>query len=186
MKISIPKLALIMLISAFAIYGQSQNSESFECVRAAPEPIIKKEVFPQTTFLRRKSKSFPFNDIAFETVKFKNGEKLIIEHAGCENYTLIFRFETNRYKGKSGGARFWYKTAVELMRQAKKGFGSNYLLDNGIKALSSYLKNNKTLKYDEEISFGAEEIRDVVSLSQVKKLKGNKYEVELSFGTGPL
>jgi hypothetical protein len=83
MKISIFKSALIIpLILAFAIYGQSQKSESFECIRAAPEPIIKKEVYPQTAFVRRKNKSFPFNEIAFETVKFKNGEKLIIEHTG--------------------------------------------------------------------------------------------------------
>jgi len=187
MKIPILRSALIIsLISAFAICGQSQKSESYECVRATPEPIIKKEVYPRTTFVRRKNRSFPFNDIGFETVKFKNGEKLIIEHTGCENYTLIFRFETNRFKGKTADARFWYKTAVELMRQAKKGFGSNALLDNGVKALSSYIKNNKTLKYAEEISFGGEEIRDVVFLSQVKKLRGNSYKVELSFGSGPL
>jgi len=186
-KILVSKLGLIiLLIAAFVVCGLAQQSESFECVRATPEPIIKREVYPQTTFARRKNKSLPFNDIASETVKFKNGEKLSIEHTGCENYTLIFRFETNRFKRKTADARFWYKTALELMRQAKKGFGSNDLLDNGVKALNSYIKNNKTLKYAEEISFGGEEIRDVVFLSQVKKLRGNKYQVELSFGTGPL
>jgi len=187
MKISISKLGLIiLLIAAFAVCGLAQKSESFECVRATPEPIIKKEVYPQTTFVLQKNKSFPFNDIGFETVKFRNGDKLTIEHSGCENYTLIFRFETSRYNGKPADARFWYKKAVQLMQQAKKGFGSNNLIDRGMKALNSYIKNNRTLRFAKEISFGGEVIRDVVFFNQVKKRKGNRYEVELSFGIGPL
>jgi len=151
-----------------------------------PNRLLKKKFTLKPLLSCKKNKSFPFNDIGFETVKFTNGDKLTIEHSGCENYTLIFRFETSRYNGKPADARFWYKKAVQLMQQAKKGFGSNNLIDRGMKALNSYIKNNRTLRFAKEISFGGEEIRDVVFFNQVKKRKGNRYEVELSFGIGPL
>jgi hypothetical protein len=76
------------------------NEDSFECVRAEPEPVVKKNIYPKTEFRLETNKEFPFQKLGYETVEFKNGDKLLIEHVGCENYTLIFRFETKRFTAK--------------------------------------------------------------------------------------
>ena len=186
-KTSISNLLLMFsLVAVFSIGGRAQNSEPFECVRATPERVIKRSVFPGTTFVLRKNKEFPFNDLGFETVKLTDGEKLIVEHGGCETYALTFRFETKRLSEKNYTAAFWYREAVRLMRQTKKGYGSNFLLDGGVKALNSRLKSKKPLRYAETLDFGGTEIRSVVTLNRVSKLKGNKYQIEIAFGTGPL
>jgi len=174
-------------VSANVNQTNAVNNDSYECARSTPKSIIKRRVFSKTNFTLQKNKDFPFESIGFETVEFENGDKLIIENTGCENYTLIFRFQTSRFSGKSEDARFWYRAAVQLIEQTRKGLvDETNLVTNGTKALNLYIKNNKTLKFDEEIDFGGTEIRDVVTLSKVKKPKGNRYKIELSFGIGPL
>lgn len=167
---------------------KSQKSNSFECVRTKPEPIIKKTIFSKTNFKLEKNKEFPFQDVGFETVNFSNGDKLVIENTGCENYTLIFRFETSRFSGSPDNVRFWYEKAILLVNQTKKGVRATdlNLIVRGINALSLYMKKNKRLKYEEFLDFGGTEIRDSVALKKVKRLKLNKFQVELSFGVGPL
>lgn len=164
----------------------ANDENSFECVRAEPEPIIKKEVFPKTTFRLEKNKEFPHQNLGYETVEFENGDKLLIENVGCENYTLIFHFETDRFTGKTDDVRFWYKTAAELIAQVNKGTNEPYLIKSGLKALNSYIKKNEQLKFAEEIDFGGSEIREVVTFNEIKKLKNDKVEIIISFGAGPL
>lgn len=174
-------------VSANVNQTNAVNNDSYECVRATPKLIIKKQVFSKTNFTLQKNKDFPFESIGFETVEFENGDHLIIENTGCENYTLIFHFQTSRFSDKLDDARFWYRAAVQLIEQTRKGLvDETNLVANGTKALNMFIKNNKTLKFDEEIDFGGKEIRDVVTLSKVKKPKGNRYKIELSFGSGPL
>jgi len=163
------------------------DEDSFECVRATPESIVKKKIFPKTKFTLRKNEEFPFQPIGFETVEFDNGDNLTIENTGCENFTLIFYFETSRFSGKTDDARFWYRAAARLIEQTRKGLiDDTTLVRNGTKALNSYIKKNKTLKFDEEISFGGTVIREIVTLGEVEKLKNGRYKIELSFGIGPL
>lgn len=164
----------------------SENENTFECVRADPEPIIKKEVFPKTAFRLEKNKKFPFENLGYESVEFENGDKLLIENVGCENYTLIFNFETGRFEKDEKDVRFWYETAVKLIEAAQKGIREPYLVKDGVKALKKHIKTEKKLEYSKEIDFGGSDIRDVVTLEGVEKLDTGRFKVTLSFGTGPL
>lgn len=165
----------------------SNKQDSFECVRAAPESILEKKHFVESNFTLRKNEEYPFQMLGFETAKFKNGDKLIVENIGCENYTLIFRFTTERFSGKVNDARYWYQTVLQLIEQTKKGIADETsLVKNGTKALSSYIRKNKKPKFDEEIDFGGKEIRSVLTVSKPTKRRGNSVEIEISFGIGPL
>lgn len=162
------------------------DENSFECVRAEPEPIINKEIFPNTTFRLEKNKEFPFESLGYETVEFENGDKLLIENIGCENFTLVFHFETKRFLHDTDDARFWYKTAAGLIAQTNKGILESYKINNGLKALNSHIEKNKNLKFDEEIDYCGADIRCVITLDKVMKLENKKVEITVSFGTGPL
>ena len=165
----------------------SNNQDSVECIRPIPESILKKKHFIESNFTLRKNEEYPFQMLGFETAKFKNGDNLIIENIGCENYTLVFRFETGRFSGGISDAKYWYQTAFQLIEQTKKGVADETsLVKNGTKALSSYIRKNKKPKFDEEIDFGGKEIRSVLTISKPKKLSGTIVEIEIIFGIGPL
>jgi hypothetical protein len=167
--------------------SDSKNqSQDFECVRAKPEPIINNAIFAETTFKLEKNIEFPHQEIGFEAVLFKNGDTLVVEHSGCENYTLVFRFETERFSNNTEDSAAWYKNAISLMEQTIKGIREPNLMIRGTKALKSHLKKTKTPKFDESIDFGGDEIRSSVSVKTVEKKSENKYEVQVSFGIGPL
>jgi hypothetical protein len=178
-------LLLSLLITCFGICINAQT-QSDECVRAAPKPIVIKKIFPKTTFVIKKNKAFPFELKGFETVNFKNGDKLVIENGGCENFTLIFRFETDRFSEKPADVKFWYQKSIQLMREMLSGIDAPIALRQGTNALASYLKKTSRPKFNQEIDFGGTEIRDTTSLVSVKKINQNRYKIELFFSTGPL
>lgn len=163
----------------------SKKSE-IECVRAKPEPIIDRKVFPETDFSLEKNAEFPGLEKGIENVRFKNGDKLLIEHLGCENYTLVFRFETQRFSDDVENIGVWYKNAISLLEETVKGLNSPNLTVDGIKALKSHLKNTNAPKYEENIEFGGDEIRSSVTLQKVEKISEKTYEIEISLGVGPL
>ncbi len=177
-----------LLIIAFVFCGQGQITQSDDCVRAIPEPIIKKQVFPKTSFRLVKGKSYPFESVGYEKVQIKDGLNLTIINSGCENYTLTFRFEVSNLSHKTEDARFWYGKAVELMLMVKKGIRSQDtdLIKRGTNAVNSYIKKNRKLKYENYIDFGESEIRDVVVVDKVKKQGLKNYQIEISYSIGPL
>jgi hypothetical protein len=177
-----------LLIIAFVLCAKGQTTQSSDCVRAIPEPIIKKTVFPKTSFKLVKGKSYPFESVGYEKVQIKNGLNLIIINSGCENYTLTFRFEVSNLSHKIEDARFWYRKAVELMLMVKKGIRTpdTGLINRGTNAINSYIKKNRKLKYENYIDFGGSEIRDVAVVDKVKKQGRKKYQIEVSYGVGPL
>ena len=175
-------LFLIILLISFV------PVKADDCVRSVPEPIIKKTVFPNTTFKLSENKEYPAEKIGTETVKFNNGDSLVIENRGCENYTLVFKFTVSRFSSNLQNSKFWYATAIGLIEQTKRGIRKEdiWLISNGTAALKKYAGKYKTPKYDEYIEFSGDEIKESVSLNKVRKLKGAKYEIEVSFGVGPL
>lgn len=54
------------------------------------------------------------------------------------------------------------------------------------KALKTYTRKTKQIKYGDEISFGGSEIRSVVTVRQPKSIDNGSVEIEISFGIGPL
>jgi hypothetical protein len=177
-----------LLIIAFALCAQGQTTQSDDCVRAIPEPIIKKTVFPKTSFKLIKNKSYPFESVGYEKVQIKNGIDLTIINSGCENYTLTFRFELSNLSHQTEDAKFWYRKAVELMLMVKKGIRSQdtNLIVRGTNAINSYIKKNRKLKYENYIDFGGSDIRDVAVVDKVEKQGRRKYQIEISYSIGPL
>jgi len=178
---------IFLLIVMFAIVSKAQDAEGTapDCTRAKPSPLFKKKDIVKRTFSLRKNKEYPFEHIGTESVKLKNGDDLTIKNYGCHNYSLSFRFKTKRVSGNTKQVRLWYRNAVELMTPIRKIL-DEFLVDNGVETLNSYIKSNKKLKFDETIYFGGKTIESVVTVGKPKKLKGKLYEIEISFGIGPL
>lgn len=157
-----------------------------DCARGAAEPIIKKTVYPKTTFVLQ-----PDNITGIETVILENSDKLIIKNWGCENYVLTFRFETSRFVKDTTDFSFWFKSAGSLMTDILAGLEAPIDIKNGIKKLNIHIDsdktdNNKNLKLGDDIDFGGEDIQSFVSVDRIEKLTNKKYAVEISFTTGPL
>lgn len=157
-----------------------------DCTRGQAEPIIKKKVYPNTTFVLQ-----PDSVSAIETVNFNNGDKLIIRNCGCESYVLIFRFETSRFKQDTTNLEYWFKRADLLMREMLVGIDSPIPLEKGLNKLIDHVNidqpnNYKNLKLGEPIDIEGDECRTIVSVDRIEKLKDNKYGVEIIFGIGPL
>lgn len=175
---------LFVILLTLAAFSQEPV---MECVRSVPEPILKKSVFPRTTFTKTKNKENTGETIGFEKVKINKNVDLTIKNYGCENYTLTFQFLVGNQSQKTSDTKFWYGKAIELMNSVKKGIrsGDVNLINRGLKAISAYSSKAKNPKYQNYISFGGAEIEDVVVLKKVTK-QGKKHTVEISFGVGPL
>ena len=144
--------------------------KSPECTRDIPESITDKTVFPLSRFRLRMNTKYPFEHLGYETIDFENGDELLIENIGCENFTLVFRYETSRFSHDLKDAKFWYKTAIELVSDTIKGIEKIPLPKNGLKALKEHINKNKKLKFKEQIEFCESETKCVVSVDGVKKL----------------
>ncbi len=158
-----------------------------DCVRAVPEPILKKSVFPKKTFTKIKNKENTGETIGFEKVRVDKNVDLTIKNWGCENYTLTFQFLVNNQRQKISDTKFWYDKTIALMNSVKKGIRSQdvNLINRRLKAVSRYRAKTESPKYENYISFGGTEIEDVVVLEKVVK-QGKKNKIEISFGVGPL
>lgn len=182
MKVIFPTIFILLL--SCSVFSQMPV---MECVRAIPEPILKKSVFPKTTFTKTKNKENTGETIGFEQVKVSKNVDLTIKNWGCENYTLTFQFLIGNQSQKTSDTKFWYDKAIELMNSVRKGIRAEdvNLINRGLKAFSAYRNKSKNPKYENYIDFGGTEIQDVVVLEKVVK-QGKKHKVEISFGVGPL
>jgi hypothetical protein len=165
----------------------AQTKADVDCVRSVPEPILSKKYFPTATFSLTKNKENPSEQIGTEKIKLNKNTSLTIKNWGCENYTLTFRYELNKFSHKLEDTKFWYKKAIELMKQIKSGIRSadKSLIERGTNALSSYIKKTKKPKFETDISFGGKEIRDIVIVNKARK-QGQKYQLEVTFSVGHL
>jgi len=166
---------------------ETENNENdSNCIRGKAEPIIKKSVFPNTTFQIQPDKL-----TAIETVNFDNGDKLIIKNWGCEYYVLTFRFETSRYQEDTANLSFWFKKSALLLNELTKGIDSPINIKSGIDKLVTKIDDDKKNNYQnlalgEEIDFGGDDIRDFLTIEKIEKLTDRKFAIEISFSTGPL
>ncbi len=151
------------------------------CARGEAEPIIKKTVYPQTTFVLQSDSL-----TGIETVTFDNGDNLTIKNWCCEYYVLTFRFETSRFQQDTTNLDFWFKCAASLTREVLDGLEAPIDIPKGIDKIVALVDSKSSLKLREEIDFIAGDIRSFVSVDRVEKITDKKYAVEISFATGPL
>ncbi|MES2779970.1 MAG: hypothetical protein V4651_08765 [Bacteroidota bacterium] len=163
-------------------YAENLSAQNSDCARGAAEPIIKKSIYPKTTF-KLQADSLT----AVETVLFPNGDKLIIKNWGCTCYTLTFRFETSQFKRDTTNLKFWYITAYRLMTEASKGMDAPLDIKKGLERFNNYISGNVfELTLNKEIDFGGPEIRDIVTLERIQRISKDRYGIVISFSRGPL
>jgi hypothetical protein len=183
-KISIAVLSILTIDinSAIVTRAKEDLSSPIECVRPIPKPIVKKSVFPNTKFILKNVDRVP---LGTETVKFNNGDKLVITNNGCENFSLDFQFETSRFAGNIKDIKYWYARSIQLMRQIEQGIDTASNIDKGIEAMVKYSKIDRP-KIGRQIDYGGTEIRSIVQLVEVKKIGSKKFVITVNFLVGPL
>ena len=152
-----------------------------ECVRGKAASVIKKTVYPNSTFELNND-----NHTGTETVDLGNGDKLIINNWGCEYYVLTFRFETTRFQADTTDFKYWIDKAVILMTEIEKGLDAPLDTPGGTLATKKYLDDSKTYSLGEEIVYDDDVIRDFVTFDRVQKINDTKYAIEISYAAGPL
>lgn len=157
-----------------------------DCPRGAAEPVVKKDVFPDTHFALQAD-----NKTGIETLTLPTGDKLIIKQYGCEYYNLNFRFETSRYKADTTNIPYWSNAALLLLRQASKGLHSPLEINAALEKLSARLENDKSapgheLAIGEEIDFGGPDPRQYLTLDRITQLPNKQYAVEIQLSYGPM
>jgi hypothetical protein len=184
-KVMTATLLVTLLSTTFArtILAQDQPANPIECVRPIPKPIIKKAVFPNTKFVLKNTDGVP---TGLETVKFNNGDELIITHTGCENFTLGFQFTTSRFQSSPNNTKYLFTRSMQLMRQTEPGLETETDIKRGIKALETYGRTNRHPLIGKEIDYGGQEIRSIAEVASVKQIGRKKLVVILNFSVGPL
>jgi hypothetical protein len=157
------------------------------CVRSVPTPIVKKAVFPDTSFVLKKTVE---NGLIIaegtETVKLNDNHRLIITNSGCESIALTFQFETNRLDGKIKDPKYLYRRSAKLIKQIMSGLNSPINLNRGIVALENYGTKNSNPELDTEINYGDRDIRSTVRLREVTTAANGRTIVKVIFYYGPL
>lgn len=153
-----------------------------DCTRAVPESIVKKSVYPQTTFDLSEDKR-----TGIETVIFPNGDRLIITNAGCDYFYLGFRLESKRFSARPTDTKYWFKRAVEFIEETENGINDEPIqMGKAVTALKSRLKKTKKPRFGEEIDYGGDDIRTFVTVKEVQILAKGKFALEITFAVGPL
>lgn len=158
----------------------AQNQRN-DCTRGKAEPIVKKSIFPKSTFQPQAD-----SITAIETVDFENGDRLTIRNWGCENYNLTFKFETTRFQKDTTDHQFWFKVSSKLLAEVLKGIDAPVDLKSGIMAINDYIEKDKTNGYRNlqpgiEIYFGFREPKEYVTVDRIQKLSGKKILLILTF-----
>jgi len=162
------------------------EESNLSCVRGKAEPVIKKERYPNTTFIIQQDSL-----TAFEKVTFDNGDELIIHNWGCEYYVLTFQFLTTKYQKDTAELAYWYQAANILMTEILAAINAPIDIKRGVVFLESYYlkdqKNDyKNLQLGEEIVFDGSEIRSFVTLEKIEQISKKQFAVIISFAIGPL
>lgn len=160
--------------------NEVSNAVDSDCVRGVAEPILKKSIFPNSTF-----KLNTDHLTAIETTDLKSGDRLIIENDGCEYYVLAFRFETSRFQGDTTNVLFWLDKGHTLLTEVEEGINSSHVTD-GIRGIKTFLETKKNITLQEEINFNDSEIRFFGLVRRIQKITSSRYGVEIVFAVGPL
>lgn len=161
---------------------ETEEARNADCTRATPRPIVKKSVFPNTSFVLSKDKR-----TGTETVFFSNGDRLIITNAGCEYYYLNFRFETERFSAEPSDYNYWYQQAAKFIEEVGKGIDEPLIQsEKAVTVLKNYPLKSKNPQFGEEIDYGGNDLRTFVTINKVEKIDDKKFALEVAFAVGPL
>lgn len=151
-----------------------------DCVRALPEPVLKKAVFPAARFQLDKARRE-----GTETAQLGNGTRLRIRHWGCEYYTLTFRFE-GQLSPAPADLRAWYRQAAALLRQTAPGLDAPVHPLQAAAALTHAAAAKAAPALNQELHYAGEDIRETVTLEKARQTGPGGYSLELTVAVGPL
>ena len=115
-----------------------------------------------------------------------NGDKLIIQHGGCEYFVQTYRFETSRFQSDTTDILFWYKKTVKLLSEIEQADKSPIDIKSGLSAMVKYIDVYTEKRLGEEIDFAESEIRQFVTLDKIVQLNKDTFAIEVTFAIGPL
>ena len=159
----------------------ADSSNMRNCKREAAKSIVKKTVYPNSVFQLQ-----PDHLTGLETVRFDNGDQLIIHNYGCENYILTFRFETSRFQNDTANIPFWYKRAVSLLSEILPALDAPIDITKGINRIVAQIENEvpngfKGLKLREQLDVADSLTKEHVTIDNVLQLTDKKFAVEITF-----
>lgn len=190
---------IIVLFSSFTIQAQTDSiapnayedtTQVLICPRGTPEPILKKEAFPEAKFrLVDESQDKIRSKIGIETAVLKNGDQLKIINSGCEYYTLEFEVTTERFPHKkTDDLQFWYSEGVKTLKSLANQTKMTQFIKTGQKAMKLYVekqaKLQNSLKIHYDIHYGnPQNYNRFVKLNEIEKTKtGTSYKILISMG----
>ncbi|PJJ60893.1 hypothetical protein [Hymenobacter chitinivorans] len=161
-------------------------AQDADCVRGAAEPIVKKAVFPRSTF-----RLLPDKINGIETIACPNGDQVVIYNEGCEYYMLRFLITTARFGPPTTNPAPWFRHAATLMSGLLPGLQAPIDLPQGIRLLTARLnqdqkKPGRPLALGEDIFYGSKTMRSSVSIDSLARGAGNQTVVAVTFAIGPL
>lgn len=160
---------------------QLDRKSSGPCSRGVAQPVLKKETFKGVIFTRNSDQR-----TATEILEFANGDRLAINHWGCEYYVLTFRFETSRFQAEETDLSYWIDKATILLFEVQSGLDTPLDVKGGINELRHLVEGSKTYNLGEEMIYDDHEVRDFVSIDLIENLRDGRYAIEISLATGPL
>ncbi|WP_133257203.1 hypothetical protein [Hymenobacter edaphi] len=156
------------------------SAQTDDCVRGLPEPVLQKAVFPTAKFQLNKARRE-----GTETAQLGGGTRLTLLNAGCEYYTLTFRFE-GQLRTVPADTRAWYRQAAALLRQTAPGLQAPVHPLQAAAALTRAAGAKAAPALNQELHYDGEEIRETVALAKVRKVGSTGYNLELTVSLGPL
>jgi len=177
------------IVPAFLLFAFSNgwlinqtHAQTTDCTRAEPTRIVKKSVYPKTTFKLSRDRR-----TGTKTVKFPNGDRLVITNAGCEYFYLGFRFETRRFSARTSNTKYWFARAAQLIAEIETGINAPSIqIPNAVRAIKKRIKTTPKPQVGEEIDYGGTDIRTFFAVKQIKRLSKGRFALELYFAVGPL
>ena len=177
----VPAFLLFAFSSGWLINPTHAQTDD-DCTRAEPTRIVKKSVYPKTTFKLSRDRR-----TGTETVNLPNGDRLVITNAGCEYFYLGFRFETRRFSARTTNTKYWFARAAQLIGEVDKGINAPSIeIPKAVRAINKRIRKPTRPQIGEEIDYGGTDIRTFFAVKQVKRLSRGRFALELYFAVGPL
>ena len=157
-----------------------EDSQSYDCPRGQAEPVVKKTVYPHSTF-----KLNDDNRTGTETVTLNDDDQLIIKSWGCEYYMLTFRFETTKFNNDTTEIMYWLDKAVAMMKKVEGGIEVPIDIPAGTVAAAQLVKEKRNYLLGEEIVYKEGSVRGFVTFDRIQKINDSKFAMEISYASGP-
>ncbi|WP_211166233.1 hypothetical protein [Mucilaginibacter robiniae] len=165
----------------------ASDTTTDDCPRAAAEPFIKRNVFPDAQFTLLAD-----HKTGLETFNLADGDQVSIKESGCEYYTLSFRLETSRFAADTTDIPYWSNAAFSLLHKLDKGLVETpFDMEKMFKNVSARIKEDQVnpqnkLKLGEQIDFGGEDFSQFLIIDRVTRLADQRYALEFSMSYGPM